>query len=653
MPQQGKWGFDLAAIDRSADPAEDFFRYANGKWLDETEIPSDQAGWGVFNILNKENRQRLRIILEELAGRTGIADGSEEQKLRDLYATGLDMEKRNREGATPLSAELERIRAIANFDDLTLAVARLRLSGAKPLWTENVDQNPKDNAIVSLFLLQGGLGLPDREYYFAEDKTEIRAKYLAHMRKVFELLGDAPFAADLSASIVMEIETELAGASWKRSRMRNIPAQCNYFTLAGLEDLVPTINWKAYFETCGVNTSQAFIVGQPDFFAKLAEMLKRLSLEHWRTYLRWRLIASAAPFLNQDFADESFDFNDRTLMGQEEQEPLWERGIIVVDQLMGEALGKLYVERHFPPEAKAKMLELIGNIVAAFEERIRDLSWMSEATKAKAIEKLAAITWKIGYPDSWRDYSGLEVGSRAYVLNVMAGMEFNARWQLAMVAKPVDPTIWHMSPPTVNAYANQMLVEMVFPAGILQAPLFDAEADDAVNYGAIGVVIAHELSHHFDDQGRGFDVKGNLNDWWTPEDSDAFKKLSAGLVEQFNRYELYGKHVNGELTLGENIADLGGVATAYQAYMKSLNGKDIETLDGFTSAQRFFLGYAQMWRGKWRKELELQRLVIDPHSPGQFRVNGPLSNIPEFFAAFGIGEGRGMYRPPEERVKIW
>jgi putative endopeptidase len=517
MPQQAGWGFDLSAIDKNADPREDFFRYANGKWLDETPIPPDQPLWGIFDILRKETRERLRAILEELRGRTDLAEGSEVKKLRDLYASGLDTDRRNREGASPLVVEFTRISAIANFDDFTAAVARLRLVGARPLWLEDVDQNPKANTVMSLFLLQGGLGLPDREYYFAEDKVEIRAKYRAHVRRMFELLGDSSGAADITSGIIMEIETELAGASWKRSRMRDIPAQCNYFTLEGLEDLVPAINWRTYFELCGVDTSQPFIVGQPGFFAKLAEMLKRLPMEAWQMYLKWKLIASAAPFLSQDFSDESFDFNGRVLSGQQEQKPLWERCVMATDLLMGEALGKLYVERHFGPEAKAKMLELVANIVASFEERVRGLSWMTEATKAKAVEKLHAITWKIGAPDRWCDYSGLKIGD-VYVLNVLAGRKFNARRQLAMVAKPVDPTIWHVSPQTVNGYANPMLVEMVFPAGILQAPFFDPEADDAVNYGAIGAAIAHELIHHFDDQGRRFDAHGNLNDWWAPED---------------------------------------------------------------------------------------------------------------------------------------
>lgn len=651
--RQGSWGFDLNAIDYNSDPGDDFFRYANGKWIDETEIPDDQISWDMFSILQNKNIARLGAILEELADQNNLADKDEKLKLRNFYRAALDMERRNRDGINFLKPYFERIAAVKASEDFCNILAELQLIGAGPLWSMNIDQNPKDSAMTALFLLQGGLGLLDREYYLAGDKAEIRDKYTKHILNMFTLLGCDTGSAEAKAKTVLAIETELARVSWKRSRLRDIASQCNYFTVEGLEDLTPSINWRKYFAILGVDISQPVIVGQPGFFARAQELLKNIAIDDWKAYFSWQLIDATAYDLDDAFIDEKFDFYGKILSGQKQLRLLWERTAAAIDCLMGEAIGKIYVERHFGSEAQTKIQELVEHIVAAFKERVSALSWMSPETKAKAIEKLHAINWKIGYPKRWRDYSGLNINIDAHILNIARAREFNLRWWLSKVGKPVDRDMWTMSPPTVNAYANPGLVEMVFPAGILQWPFFDPTADDAVNYGAIGVVIAHELTHHFDDEGSAFGKDGNLSSWWTPEDKAVFEERAGGLVEQFNRYELYGARIDGKLTLGENIADLGGVAIAFNAYQKSLKGKERRVLDGFTAEQRFFLGYAQMWRAKKRKEAVLQYLIIDTHAPETFRANGPLSNAPEFYKTFNIRETNVMFRPAKERVNIW
>lgn len=649
--QKAPWGFDLSAIDSNCDPRNDFFRYANGTWIDETEIPDDQTSWGVFSILQNENRIRLKAILEALAVRDDFL--WEDQKLMDFYRVALNMEQRNQDGINYLKPYLDRIQAIESREDLGIVIAELQLIGANPIWSMDIDQNPNDSTVMALFLLQGGLGLPDREYYFADNKEEIRGKYREHVQKMFMLLGCDAESAETKVKAVLAIETELASISWKRSRLRDIAAQCNYLTVEGLEDLVPLINWRKHFEILGVDTSRPVIVGQPGFFAKTQELLKNVPIEDWKVYLSWQLVGAMAYHLSDEFISETFNFYGKVLSGQKRLKPLWEQTVIVIDKLMGEALGKLYVERHFGAKAQTKIHELVDNVLAAFEDCISNLNWMSPATKIKALEKLYAITWKLGYPERWRDYSNMDINNYAHILNIARANEFNSRWRLSKVGKPVDRDMWMMSPPTVNAYANPGLVEMVFPAGILQWPFFDPTADDAVNYGAIGMVIAHELTHHFDDEGSKYDKDGNLENWWAPDDRIAFEKQAEGLAEQFSRYELYGTHIDGKLTLGENLSDLGGIAIAFDAYQRSLQGKEQHIIDGFTAEQRFFLGYAQVWRGKQRKETVLQRLVTDPHAPDKFRVNGPLSNTPEFYRAFGVSEAHKMFRPAEERVKIW
>ncbi len=651
---KGSWGFDGGGVDITTSPQDDFFQYANGIWLATTVIPSDEALWGLFSTLARENRERLRIILDELAHASEVPQGGGVQKLGDLYATGMDREKRNEEGIQPLIYDLARISVMRSVADLTPVLARLHLIGGAQLWNSYVDQDPKESAMVSLWLYQGGLGLPDRDYYVIDEKQEIREEYSAHIQRMLGLLGIDEDTAESEASDVIEIEMELAKVSWECARLRDVASQCNYFTVAGLVDLCPLIDWKEYFRILGIDSSRPIIVGQPGFIAKIQALLSHIPFDGLKAYLRWHFISASSRFLSEEFVQENFSFYGKTLTGQQESRPLWERCISFIDAFMGDEIGKLFIEHHFQPEARTKIHELVVHITAVCAERIRNVEWMDDVTKTKALEKLNAITWKLGFPDEWRDYSGLEIiGTDAYAVNVFRAHEYEMRRQFAKVGQPVDRTEWKISPQTVNAYANPGLVEMVFPAGILQWPFFDPEADDAINYGGIGMVIAHELLHHFDDQGSQFDSQGNLNNWWQDEDRKVFEKRAASLVEQFNQYELFGKKVNGKLTLGENIADLAGLQIAYAAYQRSQQGKRWRVLDGFTPEQRFFLGFAQIWRMKMRDELAKNLLIIDPHAPAEFRVNGPLSNTPEFYEAFDVKEGRGMYRPPSARARVW
>lgn len=652
MAQTERPSFDTSGIDPKADPRDDFYRFANGAWLDATEIPSYKPHWGSFSTLDHENKIRLRTLLEELLRRDDLAPGTDEQKLRDFYRAGMDMPRRNFAGVSPLRGELDRIAAIKNAADLTTVFAEFLLVGIPSPFSGGVSSDPKTSDIVAFFLGQGGLGLPDREYYLADDKAEIRAKYLDYLERILRLGGEDDSTA-ASAQQTLTIEAALADISWEPARLRDIEAQCNYRSVEELQTLCPAVDWPLYFRTIGIEITRPVIVAQLDFLDKIDELLHSETIETWKIYLRAHLISAAAPLLSQDFSDAHFSFYDNILEGQPKPEPLWLECVGLTDILLGEALGKLYVLRHFPPTAKAKIEELIENLKSAFTDRIRNLGWMEATTKERAREKLRAITWKIGYPARPRDYTALEIGPGNHLENVRRAIVFETRRQLAKVGGPVDRSEWDMTSPTVNAYANPALVEMVFPAGILQPPFFDLSADDAVNYGAIGAIIAHELTHHFDDEGNKRDIHGNLNEWWAPEDRARFAARAERLKAQFNAYAVLGKNVNGELTIGENIADLGGLAIAYDAYRCSQAGKEPRTIDHFTPEQRFFFGWARAWRGKMRNEFLLQRIITDPHAPLVFRVNGPFSNLSDFYAAFDVREGNALYREPNERVTIW
>ena len=648
-------GVDRLGFDTSLKPGENFFGYVNGTWIKHNPIPAEYSRWGSFPKLRDDNLIALREILEQLTKETGSLD-PDRKKLRDFYASAMDEARLEKEGARPLVGELERIGKIKGRDELLAELAHLRATGTPVLFAFFVSQDEKQSDRYAAHLRQGGLGLPEREYYLGstDDSKRIRAEYRNHVAKMLTLLGDSPEAAAKGADAVLSIETRLAEASRTPVQLRDREAQYNKKALSELALLTPELSWENYLKTIDVTGVSEIIVGQPEFFQRVNELLGSVSLEDWKTYLRWHLVHSKAPYLSGAFEGENFRFYSEVLRGVKQMQPRWKRAITTIDAQMGEALGRLYVEKYFLPASKKRMDELVKNLMAAYRERIVSRDWMGEETKKQALTKLATVMPKIGYPDQWRDYSGLEILPASYVQNVIRAQEFESRYDLTKLGKPVDRAEWHMTPPTVNAYYNSSLNEIVFPAGILQPPFFNPKADDAVNYGGIGAVIGHEISHGFDDQGSRSDAQGNLKNWWTEEDRARFNARTDKLAKQYDAcVAVDDLRVNGRLTLGENIADLGGVAIAYAAYQKSLAGKPAPVIDGFTGPQRFFIGYAQVWRGSIRDADQRLLLRTDPHSPMQFRTMVPLSNIQAFYDAFDVKLGDTMYRQPEDRVEVW
>jgi putative endopeptidase len=562
-----------------------------------------------------------------------------------------------RAGTAPLTPWFAEVDGIKSAKDLALVLGRLRLSGWSGGFSFVVAQDPKESTRYIGNLNQGGLGLPDRDYYLKDDakSKELRDQYAAHIVKMFRLAGDTPDAAAAGAAVVMDIETRLAKASLTRVENRDPQKTYNKMTLVDLQKQTPGFDWTSYFDQLGVKQAPPLNVRQPQFFQAFAEMSASVPPAQWRRYLRWHLIRGMADSLTKAFQDEAFAFDGKVLNGVPQQEERWKRVQAMTDRVLGEALGQIYVRRAFSPEAKAKMIELVANLRATLKERIEKLEWMGPETKAQALRKLAALGVKVGYPDTWRDYSALDIARISYADNLLRAQRFESARNLAKLGKPLDRTEWGMTTPTVNAYYNASMNEVVFPAGILQPPFFDAKADDAVNYGGVGAVIGHEMGHGFDDSGSQFDGDGNLKNWWTEADRSAYKARTDLLVKQFDAYEaLPGEHVNGRLTLGENIGDLGGLTIAYVALQKALASKGRPgPIDGFTPEQRFFLNWAQVWRQTIREEARRVRLNTDPHSPGEFRTNGPVSNRPEFFSAFGCAAGTPMVRPPDVRTSIW
>jgi putative endopeptidase len=650
-----KSGIDRSTFDLSAKPGDDFFQHVNGNWIKRNPIPPEYSRWGAFPKLRDDNLLELREILDDLSTRTETLS-DERRKLRDFYRTAMDEPAVQRLGASPLKPSLERISKIESANELIAELGRLRMAGIDALFNLSVEQDEKQSTRYVTRLDQGGLGLPDRDYYIgtSEDSKRIRKLYQQHVAKMLGLLGDAPEAASAGANTVMRIETRLAESSRTPVQLRDREAQYNRTLLPQLSTLTPRLNWNLYLSTIDVEDIKHVIVGQPEFFQRVNELLGSISLKEWRTYLRWHLVHSMAAYLSSPFENENFRFYGQELRGVKEMQPRWKRVITAIDGQMGEALGKLYVEKHFPPAAKQRMDELVTNLMDAYRERIESRDWMGEKTKKLALAKLLAVMPKIGYPSKWRDYSALEIRPGSYADNVMRAQAFESRYWLSKVGKAVDRTLWQMTPPTVNAYYNPTLNEIVFPAGILQPPFFDMTADDAVNYGAIGAVIGHEITHGFDDQGSRSDAQGNLANWWAADDRARFTAKTDKLVAQYDAcVVLKDLHVNGRLTLGENIADLGGVTIAYAAYRKSLANGAAPVIDGFTGPQRFFIGYAQVWRGSIRDaELRVQ-IRTNPHSPTEFRTIVPLSNIEAFYAAFDIHPGDAMYRKPLDRVEVW
>ena len=647
------FAFDPADMDPSASPCRDFLHYGDGGWLARNPVPPAFARWGTFTILADHNREVLKGILEEAAAKRS-SEGSEEQKIGDFYAACMDEARVEADGAKPIAAELDRIAKISDRAGLETEVARLHTEGVPALFAFGSLQDRKNSEEVIAGAFQGGLGLPDRDYYVKDDeKTKtIRDQYVAHLGKMLALLGDDPGKAAAEAKTILEIETRLAKASMTRVERRDPDATYHRMTVAELQKLTPNFGWNAYLRDVAAPPS-AVNVGQPAFFEALNRDLEGVPLADWKTYLRWHVVAAAAPGLSSPFVQEDFDFNGRILNGTKEILPRWKRCVAATDNALGFALGRKYVEKTFPPESKARMDALVKNLTAALRDDLSTLPWMGDATRKAAVEKLAAFTPKIGYPDEWRDYSAYRVGRESHAGNVVAGDAFEFHRQLAKIGKPVDRKEWAMSPPTVNAYYNSGKNEIVFPAGILQPPFFDGKADDAVNYGAIGAVIGHEMTHGFDDQGRKFDARGNLRDWWTPEDAKNYEARAKCVEQQFDAYVVEdGLHENGKLVLGESIADLGGLTLAWRAFQKSLEGKPQPAkIDGFTAEQRFFLSYARVWAENDRPETERVMVVTNPHPLDRFRAIAAPSNMPQFEKAFGCRAGDPMVRV--DRCQIW
>jgi len=654
--QEPRHGIQPANLDLAVKPCEDFFRYANGEWLKRNPIPADQTSWGAFNELHENNRKLLRSLLEE-ARDAKAPKGSALQKVGDFYASGLDEAAIEKAGLKPIQPLMKHIEEMRSTEDLAKVLAVLQLQGVSAGFNFSVDQDDKESTRYIAQLAQGGLGLPERDYYTRTDakSQELLAKYQAHVAAMFQLLGETEATAKAHAQAVLKLESGLARASKTQVELRNPVAMYHKMSPAELKSVAPAFPWSAYFQGIGMKEQTELLVRQPDFFKEFSKTAQDVPLAEWKTYLRWHVVRSLSGGLPDRFGQASFDFYGRTLNGAKQRQERWKRVQAATDGVLGELVGQLYVAKVFSPESKTKMVELVGNLKAALRERIQGLDWMGAETKLQALRKLESFGLKIGYPDKWRDYSSLEITRDAYLGNVMAGARFEFKRNLAKLGQPLDRSEWGMTPQMVNAYYSPTMNEIVFPAAILQPPFFDPKADDAVNYGAIGMVIGHEMTHGFDDEGCQFDAQGNLKNWWTEADQKAYASKTDLVVKQYDAYEaLPGLHVNGKLTLGENIADLGGLKVAFEALKKQWAkvGKPAP-LDGFSPEQRFFLGYAQSWRYHGRDEAVRLRVQTDPHSPAQFRVNGPLSDLPEFHQAFGCGEGSPLLRAEKDRPTIW
>ena len=646
-------GLDPADLDRSVSACTSLNAFGNGGWLKANPLPADQSYWGSFSILFEENRNKLRTVLEKAAANPSSAAGSDDKKIGDFWASCMDEAAIETAGARPLQPEFDRIAKIATSADLQAEITRLQLLGANAVFGFTQEQDRKTSTEVIAIARQGGLGLPDRDYYTKTDDESkaLRDKYVAHVTKMFTLLGDDPAKAAADAKTVMALETRLAEASMTPVERRDPEKTYNRMDAAKLSALTPNWSWTAYFQAVGLRPT-AVNVAQPRFFEAVSKELQATPLPSWKTYLRWKLLNDAAPSLSKAFVDADFDFYGKTLQGTPENEARWKRCVVAADIALGQPLGKSYVRDYFPPEAKAAADRMVKNLVAALRDDLQTLAWMSEATRKRAIEKLTAFRPKIGYPDVWNDYSSLKIDRGPYVLNVQRAAEFEFRRQLAKVGKPVDRDDWQMTPPEVNAYYDAQLNEIVFPAGILQPPFFDPKADEAVNYGAMGAVIGHELTHGFDDQGRKFDARGNMSDWWTAEDAKNYEERAKCVENQFSAYTFDGQNVNGKLVLGESIADLGGLSIAYRAYRGTFAGKpEPAPIDGLSADQRFYLAWARVWSANVRPEFAKLLLNTNPHPLPEFRANGAPSNLSAFAAAFSCKSGDPMVR--KDICQIW
>ena len=647
-------GFDTKRMDTTVDACNDFFQYANGTWLKTTEIPASESRWGTFNILANNNNTMLKQVLDD-AARSKAAAGTDAQLIGDFYSSCMDEAAVEKAGIKPLDKYFSEIARIKTTDDLEKQIAMLHNSGIPAVFGFGVGPDLKNSNAVLANAGQGGLSLPNRDYYTNDDEksVEVRTKFVEHMTNMFKMLGDDQTTAAANAAKVLAIQTRLAKASLTPVERRNPDNNYNKITVAAVQELTPDFAWSDYMTARGVPTVTEVNITPPKFFQELNAMLKDVSIDDWKTYLRWMTVNSAAPSLSKAYVDENFNFFGRYLRGQKEQQPRWKTCVQATDGTLGEALGMEYAKKAFTPAAKARMIELIDNLLAAMKTRVNGLEWMSEETKKQAQAKLSTFKRKIGYPDKLRGYKGLTIVRDSYTDNILAANRFQIKRNFADLGQPRDKTRWGFSPPTVNASYSSVNNDITFPAGILQPPFFNFEADDAINYGAIGGVIGHEITHGFDDSGSRYDAEGNLKMWWTPADRKNFEERAACVIKQFDAYEVQpGLFINGKLTLGENIGDFAGLTVAYDAYQRSLEGKPRPAnIDNFTPEQRFFLGWAQVWAGKYTPESERTQVKGDSHSLPRWRVNGPLSNMPQFAKAFGCKAGQPMVRA--EMCQIW
>ena len=636
-------------------PQDDIYRHVNGGWLDTAEIPSDRAADGGFYTLRDESEKNVRAIIEELAA-AGGAHGSNAQKIGDLYADFMDENQVEKLGISPIADDLAKAQSISSLSDFTALLGQFESRGLGGFLSGWVTADAADPTTNIAYIYQGGISLPDEAYYREETHAKVRGALVTHIESMFDLAGISE--GSLHAQRIMDLETEIASHHWDTVRSRDAVLTFNKKSFAEISTLAAPFDWHLWADNAGIPRTvlDSVVIAQPDFIENMGKVFAKFEVEKWRSWLTWHLLSSAAPYLSSPFVNENFAFYGTTLSGIPVLKERWKRGVALVEGALGEAVGQFYVDRHFPAVAKARMVELVANLIEAYRVSITSLDWMTDETKAKALDKLKKFTPKIGYPDKWRDYSTLEIKRGDLMGNLARISKFRGDFEYNKVGKPVDKTEWLMTPHTVNAYYHPLMNEIVFPAAILQPPFFDLEADDAANYGGIGAVIGHEIGHGFDDQGSRYDGDGNLSNWWSDQDRSEFEKRTSKLIAQYNELapeEVPDTKVNGALTIGENIGDLGGSTIAYKAYKIALNGKEAPVIDGYTGDQRFFLGYAQIWRSKIRAEAMKVRLATDPHSPGEFRCNQILRNLSEFHNAFGLKQGDGLYMDESERVRIW
>ncbi len=646
-------GIDVSAMDTNVKPGDDFFAYVNGAWVAEAEMPADKSRYGVFDVLRDESQEAVKAIIEESAS-GDFPKGSDEQKVGDLYKSYLDWETRDVRGVEPLQPELEQINAIENYDDLAVYFASAVKRNLDAPFAAQQLPDFLDPNYYAILIAHSGLGLPDREYYFKDDENSeaIRQAYVEHIQKMFDIAGLDNGAA--AAQTIMALETRLAAENLKKEQMRDYATNYQKYPMADLPELMPDFNWAGWTTELGLQDLEEIVVYTSDYMRALNGIITDTDLATWKTYLTWSAVNQTAGRLTKALDQQNFEFYEKTLSGVEEQREDWRRATSLVDDLLGEVVGRVYVKRHFPPEAKERMLELVGNLVKAYEISINELDWMTEETKVQALDKLHKFTPMIGYPDEWRDYSALDIEADDLYGNMERAAYAEYRRIMDRQGGPVDRLEWGMNPQTVNAYYSPPMNQIVFPAAILQPPFFNLEADDAVNYGAIGAVIGHEIGHGFDDKGSTFDGDGVMRNWWTDEDRAEFESRTGTLVAQYDEFMPFEDlAVNGEFTQGENIGDLGGITIGLLAYQMSLDGEEPPVIDGFTGEQRVFLGFGQVWRGIIRDEELRRRIATDPHSPAVYRTNGPVRNVPEWYIAFSVIEEDALYLPPEERVKIW